>query len=173
MDKQTIKETKMSIIDEHKMDNFRRLEVDEVRRICKDDPVRPYIDAYWRVDNHLKGMIEYKEGDKTAYICYTVCARIPESEMDMYNLSYKDVNHINSEPSFTTAVFYTVWSTDGIGWKLIKLMPEYIKQQHSHVEKFVTLSPLTPMATNFHMRNGAKCLNIGQTCQNFEYKLDA
>jgi len=154
------------------MGNFRRLEVEEVQRICKDDPVRPYIDSNWRVGNHLKGMIEYKEDDKVAYICYTMCAGMPFSELEMYILSYKDINHINSEPSFDTAVFYTVWSNDGIGWKLIKEMPSYIKQQHPQAKKFVTLSPLTPMATNFHMRNGAKCLNISQTCQNFEYKLD-
>jgi len=33
------------------------------------------------------------------------------------------------------------------------------------------LSPLTPMATHFHIRNGAKLININATTQNFEYKL--
>ena len=35
----------------------------------------------------------------------------------------------------------------------------------------VPLSPLTPMATHYHIRNGAKLLGHNPTTQNFEYKL--
>ena len=35
----------------------------------------------------------------------------------------------------------------------------------------MTLSPLTPMATHFHIRNGAKLIQMNPTTQNFEYKV--
>ena len=35
----------------------------------------------------------------------------------------------------------------------------------------MTLSPLTPMATHYHIRNGAKLIKINPTTQNFEYKI--
>ena len=35
--------------------------------------------------------------------------------------------------------------------------------------RLVTLSPLTPMATHFHIRNGAKQIHINEETQNFEY----
>ena len=38
-------------------------------------------------------------------------------------------------------------------------------------DRIVTLSPLTPMATHYHIRNGAKLINLNPTTQNFEYKL--
>ena len=39
------------------------------------------------------------------------------------------------------------------------------------MERLVTLSPLTPMATHFHISNGAKQIHINDETQNFEYKL--
>ena len=39
------------------------------------------------------------------------------------------------------------------------------------VQRVVTLSPLTPMATHFHIRNGAKLIQHNPTTQNFEYSL--
>ena len=39
------------------------------------------------------------------------------------------------------------------------------------IERVITLSPLTPMATHFHIRNGAKQISINDTSQNFEYGL--
>jgi len=38
-------------------------------------------------------------------------------------------------------------------------------------KRIVTLSPLTPMATHYHIRNGAKLLGHNPTTQNFEYSL--
>ena len=39
-----------------------------------------------------------------------------------------------------------------------------------HIERVVTLSPITPMATHFHIKNGAKLITINDSTQNFEYK---
>jgi predicted GNAT superfamily acetyltransferase len=67
-------------------------------------------------------------------------------------------------------VAYTVWSRKkGAGREIIKKLAEYADQQN--YERLVTLSPLTPMATHFHISNGAKQLYINEETQNFEYKL--
>jgi predicted acetyltransferase len=68
------------------------------------------------------------------------------------------------------AIAYTVWSRKkGAGKEIINKVLEYAKK--NNVERVVTLSPLNPMATHFHIRNGAKQVSINQSTQNFEYKL--
>ena len=44
-------------------------------------------------------------------------------------------------------------------------------KQSSHLNRLVTLSPLTEMAEKFHIRNGAKLLQVNETTQNFEYEI--
>jgi hypothetical protein len=70
-----------------------------------------------------------------------------------------------------TAVAYTVWSRKrGAGREIIHKALDFIKTK-KEIKKLVTLSPLTPMATHFHIRNKAKLININPTTQNFEYKV--
>jgi hypothetical protein len=52
----------------------------------------------------------------------------------------------------------------------MKELQKYIKDIH-HLNKMVTLSPLTPMATHYHISNGARLLQLNPTTQNFEYKI--
>ena len=47
---------------------------------------------------------------------------------------------------------------------------KYMKEKN-HLDSVMTLSPLTPMATHYHIRNGAKLIKINPTTQNFEYKV--
>ena len=69
------------------------------------------------------------------------------------------------------AVAYTVWSRKrGAGREIINKVLEYVKGRG--INRVVTLSPLTPMATHFHIRNGAKQISINDTTQNFEYPLE-
>ena len=69
------------------------------------------------------------------------------------------------------AIAYTVWSKKKGGGKLIvKEVFKKIKKSN-HLNRLVTLSPLTEMATKFHTRNGAKLLQTNKTTQNFEYKI--
>ena len=49
--------------------------------------------------------------------------------------------------------------------KVLKMAKE------NKIERVITLSPLTPMATHFHIRNGAKQININDYTQNFEYEI--
>jgi len=69
------------------------------------------------------------------------------------------------------AIAYTIWSKKKGGGKLI--VKEAFKKikKSNHLNRLVTLSPLTEMATKFHSRNGAKLLQINETTQNFEYKI--
>ena len=39
-------------------------------------------------------------------------------------------------------------------------------------QRVVTLSPLTPMATHYHIRNGAMLIGLNPSTQNFEYSLN-
>jgi hypothetical protein len=69
------------------------------------------------------------------------------------------------------AVAYTVWSKKKGGGKLIvKEVFKKIKKSN-HLNRLVTLSPLTEMATKFHSNNGAKLLQVNESTQNFEYTI--
>ena len=79
-----------------------------------------------------------------------------------------ELAHLKDEKNI--AIAYTVWSRKkGAGKEIINKVIEYAKK--NGIERVITLSPLTPMATHFHIRNGAKVISINSTTQNFEYKL--
>ncbi|SVD13503.1 uncharacterized protein METZ01_LOCUS366357 [marine metagenome] len=44
-------------------------------------------------------------------------------------------------------------------------------RETKQIERIVTLSPLTLMATNFHERNGAIQIGLNAETQNFEYSI--
>ena len=58
----------------------------------------------------------------------------------------------------------------GGGKLIVKEVYKKIKQSN-HLDRLITLSPLTDMATKFHSGNGAKLLQINETTQNFEYEV--
>ena len=77
----------------------------------------------------------------------------------------------NMKSDADTAVAYTVWSRKrGAGKEIIAKLLEHV-QKNTELKRMVTLSPLTPMATHFHIRNGAKLIKHNPDTQNFEYKL--
>ena len=45
-------------------------------------------------------------------------------------------------------------------------------KKSGNLNRLVTLSPLTDMARNFHLKNGAKELQVNETTQNFEYDIE-
>ena len=68
------------------------------------------------------------------------------------------------------AIAYTVWSRKrGAGREIIQKLREWTIEHN--FKRLVTLSPLTPMATHFHVKNGAKQVHINEETQNFEYEL--
>jgi len=53
---------------------------------------------------------------------------------------------------------------------IVKEVFKKIKKSN-HLNRLITLSPLTDMARNFHLRNGAFELQVNKSSQNFEYKI--
>ena len=135
-----------------------------VEDIIKDDPVRPHISAEWRTRSGREVYGLYADEsfeDLRAVICVAYTDEVPTCEGDMKWVG-TDV-----------AVFYTVWSYDrGAGRDIVFAVAEHIRKTKPSVNRWVTLSPLTEMAKNFHLKNGAKFLNCHMDCQNFEYELD-
>ena len=57
------------------------------------------------------------------------------------------------------------------GGKLIVKEVFKIIKKSNHLNRLVTLSPLTDMARKFHLRNGAIEVQVNESTQNFEYKI--
>ena len=132
-----------------------------------EDPVRPELDVEWRTSCGRKIYGLKYEGDIEGVVCVAYTNDIPTSvkELDLMsqNAFYKN--------DADTAIAYTIWSRKrGAGKELIYKLAEHIKTK-PEVKNLVTLSPLTPMATHFHIRNGAKQIAINSTTQNFKYLL--
>ena len=71
----------------------------------------------------------------------------------------------------TVAVFYTIWSyASGAGRRLIVAAQKHITATRPMITTFVTLSPQTDMARVFHLRNGAKVLNVNTDSVNYHYE---
>ena len=132
-----------------------------------EDPVRPELDLEFRTSYSRKIYGLKYENNIEGIICIAYCNDVPESERELDLIS----QNAYYKKEFNTAVAYTVWSRKrGAGKEIMTKLKDYLIA-NTNVERVVTLSPLTPMATHFHIRNGAKLININATTQNFEYKL--
>ena len=139
----------------------------------KEDPVRPELDNNFRTGFGRKIYgVEYK-GEIYAVMCFAYTNKIPKSVDELEKLSTDAFlqSAMRDQKGGQIAIAYTVWSKKKGGGKLIvKEVFKKIKKSN-HLNRLVTLSPLTEMATNFHERNGAKLIQINETTQNFEYKV--
>jgi len=70
------------------------------------------------------------------------------------------------------AIAYTVWAKKKGGGRAIVNEVYKMVKKSNHLNRLVTLSPLTDMARNFHIKNGAKELQVNETTQNFEYDIE-
>ena len=132
-----------------------------------EDPVRQGLDLEFRTSYSRKIYGLKYENNIEGIICIAYCNDVPESERELDLIS----QNAYYKKEFNTAVAYTVWSRKrGAGKEIMTKLKDYLIA-NTNVERVVTLSPLTPMATHFHIRNGAKLININATTQNFEYKL--
>ena len=139
----------------------------------EDDPVRPELDNDFRTGYGRKIYgVEYK-GEIHAVMCFAYTNIIPKSVDELEKLSTDAFlqSAMRDQRGGQIAIAYTVWSKKKGGGKLI--VREVFKKikKSNHLNRLVTLSPLTEMATKFHMRNGAKLLQINENTQNFEYKV--
>ena len=136
-----------------------------------EDPIRPELDNNFR-SNYGRKIFGVKYGGEIhAVMCFAYTNEIPKSVEELDKLSHDAFlqSAMRDQKVGQIAIAYTVWSKKKGGGKLI--VREVFKQikKSNHLNRLVTLSPLTEMATNFHSRNGAKLLQINETTQNFEY----
>tara|TARA_B100000401_G_C52747670_1_gene691614 strand:+ start:172 stop:687 length:516 start_codon:yes stop_codon:yes gene_type:complete len=138
-----------------------------------EDPIRPELDVEFRTTFGRKIYgVKYKK-EICAIMCFGFTNEIPRT-IEEFDLMTKDA-HLQSTWRNSNvgkiAIAYTVWSKKKGGGKLIvKEVFKKIKKSN-HLNRLVTLSPLTDMARNFHLRNGAKELSVNEKTQNFEYKI--
>ena len=139
----------------------------------EEDPVRPELDNNFRTGYGRKIYgVEY-QGEIHAVMCFAYTNKIPKSVDELEKLSTDAFlqTAMRDQSGGQIAIAYTVWSKKKGGGKLIvKEVFKKIKKSN-HLNRLVTLSPLTDMATKFHERNGAKLIQINETTQNFEYKV--
>ena len=138
-----------------------------------EDPVRPELDNKFRTGFGRKIYgVEYL-GEIHAVMCFAYTNEVPKSVDELEKLSTDAFLQTarRDQTGGQIAIAYTVWSKKKGGGKLIvKEVFKKIKKSN-HLNRLVTLSPLTEMATNFHERNGAKLIQVNENTQNFEYKV--
>jgi len=137
------------------------VELDDID--VSEDPVRPELTLGFRITNDRKIFgLKYNE-EIEAIVCVAFCPEVPYTVREMDYMS-------RVSEGKNIAVAYTVWSRKrGAGREIITKLREWSIK--NHCSRLVTLSPLTPMATHFHIKNGAKQVHINEETQNFEYKL--
>ena len=130
----------------------------------EDDPVRPELDNTFRTTMGRKIFgLKYKD-EIEGVVCIAFTNELPATVKELDLMS---VDENNSQ----IAVAYTLWSLKkGAGKKIMKELLKYMKKQNN-IDSIMTLSPLTPVATHYHIRNGAKLIKINPTTQNFQYRI--
>ena len=132
-----------------------------------EDPVRPELTLGFRITQGRK-IFGLKYNDEIeAIVCIALCPEVPFTVREMDYMS-QAANQENERGEIVVA--YTVWSRKrGAGREIIQKLREWTIEHN--FKRLVTLSPLTPMATHFHVKNGAIQVHINEETQNFEYKL--
>ena len=138
-----------------------------------EDPVRPELDNIFRTSYGRKIYgVKYKD-EIHAVMCFAFTNKIPKSVRELDLLS-KDAFLQSAQRDQNVgkiAIAYTVWSKKKGGGKLIVKEVFKMIKKSNHLNRLVTLSPLTDMAYKFHIKNGAKLISVNETTQNFEYKV--
>ena len=141
---------------------------------CKEDPVRPELDLAFRQAYGRKIFgLKDEEGDICAIMCFAFTNEVPKTVEEMDRMS-KDaamqaVHRAGVQGNI--AIAYTVWAKKrGGGKHMVNEVYKMVKKS-GHLNRLVTLSPLTEMARKFHIKNGAKELQVNEDTQNFEYDI--
>ena len=137
------------------------------------DPVRPELDNIFRTSYGRKIYGVKFKGEIYAVMCFAFTNKIPKSVKEL-DLMSKDafLQSANRDQKIgKIAIAYTVWSTKKGGGKLIVKQVFKMIKKSNHLNRLITLSPLTEMARNFHLRNGAEEIQVNDETQNFEYKI--
>jgi len=140
-----------------------------------EDPVRPELSLEFRQSHGRKIYgIRDEDGDIAAVMCFAFTNDIPKSveEMDAMSRDAAMQAIHRAGVQGNIAIAYTVWAKKkGGGRHMVNEVYKMIKKSN-HLNRLVTLSPLTDMARNFHLKNGAKEVQVNDTTQNFEYDIE-
>ena len=163
---------------EKKIDNFfgwiKGAELVELKSCnTKDDPVRPELDVVFRRSYGRKIYgVKYKK-EIYAIMCFGFTNEVPKTvkELDLMTRDAYLKSAQRDQNIGKIAIAYTVWSKKRGGGKLIVKEVFKMIKKSNHLNRLITLSPLTEMARNFHLHNGAIELQVNEETQNFEYKI--
>ena len=139
----------------------------------KKDPVRPELDNEFRTSYGRKIYCVKYKNEIHAVMCFAFTNQIPKSvhELDLFSRDAFLQSATRDQNVGKIAIAYTVWSNKKGGGKLIVKEVYKMIKKSNHLNRLVTLSPLTDMARNFHLRNGADEIQVNDDTQNFEYKI--
>lgn len=153
-------------------DWLKKSELIELKQVdCSQDPVRPELDIKFRTSYGRKIYGLKHNGEIKAVMCFGFVNEIPTTveELDLFSKdAYLQATH-RAGIQGSIAIAYTVWSLKKGGGKMI--VDEVFKmiKKSNHLNRLITLSPLTQMAERFHLKNGARLVQKNETSQNFEY----
>jgi|TARA_B100001094_G_scaffold3183_1_gene2843 hypothetical protein len=153
-------------------DWLKKTELVELHEVdCSQDPVRPELDIKFRT-SHGRKIYGLKHGeDIMAVMCFAFTNQVPKTVEEMDRLSYDAAMQAVHRAGIqgNIAIAYTVWSLKKGGGKMIVKEVYKMIKKSNHLNRLVTLSPLTKMAEKFHLRNGARLIQKNESTQNFEY----
>jgi len=138
-----------------------------------EDPVRPELDVIFRRSYGRKIYgVKYKK-EICAIMCFGFSDEVPKTvkELDLMTRDAYLKSALRDQNIGKIAVAYTIWSKKRGGGKLIVKEVFKMIKKSNYLNRLVTLSPLTEMARNFHLNNGAVELQVNEETQNFEYKI--
>ena len=138
-----------------------------------DDPVRPELSNEFRTSFGRKIYGVKYQDEIHAVMCFAFTNSIPKTVDELDRLSRDAfLQSVQRDQNVgKIAIAYTVWSKKKGGGKLIVKEVYKMIKKSNHLNRLVTLSPLTEMARKFHLRNGAVELQVNDETQNFEYKV--
>jgi hypothetical protein len=138
-----------------------------------EDPVRPELDIIFRRSYGRKIFgVKYNK-EICAIMCFGFTDEIPKTvkELDLMTRDAYLKSAQRDQKIGQIAIAYTIWSKKKGGGKLIVKEVFKMIKKSNHLNRLITLSPLTDMARNFHLNNGATELQVNEETQNFEYKI--
>jgi hypothetical protein len=138
-----------------------------------EDLVRPELDVIFRTSYGRKIFgVKYKK-EICAIMCFGFTDEVPSTvkELDLMTRDAYLKSMRRDQNIGQIAIAYTIWSKKRGGGKLIVKEVFKMIKKSNHLNRLITLSPLTEMARNFHLNNGAIELQVNQETQNFEYKI--
>jgi len=134
--------------------------------LFKDDPVRPNLNPKFRLtENRVNFLLTQDFTKPCAIVCVAFTKDIPKTEkqLEMYSINKLSVN-------YDKAIFYTIWSySKGSGKDILFNTVFWLKKNKPEIKRYITMSPKTEMARNFHLKNGAYELKSNRETINFEY----